>query len=33
LVYRGPYAVRRVLEELVLELRSKGFSTVAELRR
>jgi dihydroorotate dehydrogenase len=33
LVYRGPYVVRRVLEELVLELRSRGLSTVAELRR
>jgi dihydroorotate dehydrogenase len=33
LVYRGPYAVRRILEELVLELRSRGLSTVADLRR
>jgi dihydroorotate dehydrogenase len=32
LVYRGPYAVRRILEELVLELRSRGLSTVADLR-
>jgi len=33
LVYRGPYAVRKVLEELVLELRSRGLGTVADLRR
>ncbi len=33
LVYRGPYAVRRILEELVLELRSRGLNAVAELRR
>jgi len=33
LVYRGPYAVRRILEELVLELRLRGLSTVTDLRR
>ena len=33
LVYRGPYTVRRILEELVLELRSRGLNAVAEVRR
>ncbi len=33
LVYRGPYTVRRILEELAVELRSRGLNAVAELRR
>ncbi len=33
LVYRGPYAVRNILNELAAELRSRGLRSVSELKR
>ncbi|MEM1954276.1 MAG: dihydroorotate dehydrogenase 2 [Nitrososphaerota archaeon] len=33
LAYRGPYAVRRILEEILAELRARGLNSVEELMR